>query len=64
MRAALDAGLARLMSRKLLAFGVASGALFAGALTSGDWAAVAVAYVGSQGFVDVVERIYRSRGGG
>ncbi len=63
MRAIIDKGLGKLLSRKLLAFGVATAALFTGWLTGGDWMTIAVAYVGSQAFVDVVERLTRAQAG-
>ena len=59
----LDRLRAKLASRKLLAFLTATGALAFGALTGAEWSDITIAYVGTQGFVDVAERIIRARGG-
>lgn len=45
------------ISRKLLVFLVASVGLFIGTLTSTDWVIIATAYIGIEGFTNIVERI-------
>ena len=43
----------KLFSRKLLAFVVATGALWLGTIDQSTWETVAVAYLGAQGLVDL-----------
>lgn len=45
----------RIFSRKLAAFLVATGALWLGVIDQTAWEAVALAYLGSQGLVDLAE---------
>ena len=45
------------ISRKLLVFLIACGGLFSGHLTSSDWVIIATAYVGIQGFTDIVKML-------
>lgn len=47
------------ISRKLLVFLIACAALFTGGLTSSDWVVVATAYIGVQGFTDIVNKLKR-----
>lgn len=56
-REKLDAVLDKFISRKLLVFLVACAGLFFGNITSSDWVIVATAYVGVQGFVDIISKI-------
>tara|TARA_R110000796_G_scaffold207709_1_gene324018 strand:+ start:177 stop:359 length:183 start_codon:yes stop_codon:yes gene_type:complete len=53
----LDSLLNKVISRKLMVFAVACGALFFGSLTSSDWVIIATAYIGIQGFADIVEKV-------
>jgi hypothetical protein len=53
----LDSFLNKIISRKLMVFAVACGALFFGTLTSSDWVIIATAYIGIQGFADIVEKV-------
>lgn len=55
----LDILLNKWISRKLLVFIVACGGLFSGYLTSSDWVIIATAYVGIQGFMDIVNKLKR-----
>jgi hypothetical protein len=55
----LDILLNKWISRKLLVFVVACGGLFSGYLTSSDWVIIATAYVGIQGFMDIVNKLKR-----
>jgi hypothetical protein len=53
----IDIILSKWISRKLLVFLVACFGLFAGDLTSQDWVIIATAYIGMQGFTDIVKKI-------
>lgn len=53
MRAALDKVLNKFISRKLLAWGTATYLVLSHSLTSEDWVAVTLAYIGSQAAVDL-----------
>lgn len=53
----IDIILSKWISRKLLVFIVACSGLFIGTLTSADWVVVATAYVGIQGFTDIVIKL-------
>ena len=57
----IDLFLSRWVSRKLMAFVIASVALFSGSIESNDWVIVATAYISLQGATDIVERIYKSK---
>ena len=50
-----DLIISKWISRKLLVFLIACGGLFSGQLTSSDWVIIATAYVGIQGFTDIVK---------
>ncbi len=53
----LDKILNKWISRKLLVFFVACIGLFLSNITSSDWVIVATAYIGIQGFTDIVAKI-------
>ena len=53
----LDRLLNKWISRKLLVFLVASVGLFLANITSRDWVIVATAYIGIQGFTDIVNKL-------
>jgi hypothetical protein len=53
----LDKIQSKWISRKLLVFVVACFGLFSGNLTSSDWVVIATAYIGLQGFSDIVQQI-------
>lgn len=53
VRAFLDKYVERFISRKFLAWGTATYLIAAGSLTSEDWVAVTLAYIGSQALVDL-----------
>lgn len=55
----LDILLNKWVSRKLLVFMVACGGLFSGYLISSDWVIIATAYIGIQGFTDIVNKLKR-----
>jgi hypothetical protein len=52
----LDKVFGRLVSRKLAVWIAATSALAAGMLTSSDWVAVSLAYIGSQAAVDLAAK--------
>jgi hypothetical protein len=53
----IDQLLNKVISRKLMVFIVACVGLFSGTLTSYDWVIIATAYIGIQGFSDIVDRL-------
>ena len=53
MKAVLDRYVEKFVSRKFLAWGTATYLIFSGNLTSEDWVAVTLAYIGSQALVDL-----------
>ena len=53
----VDILLSKWISRKLLVFLVACGALFFGTLTSSDWIIIATVYIGIEGITNIVERL-------
>ena len=55
MKAFIDGFIGKLVSRKLLAWGVATGLDWQGALHSEDWVAVTLVYIGSQAAVDLAK---------
>jgi hypothetical protein len=55
----LDILLNKWISRKLSVFIVACVGLFSGYLTSSDWIIISTAYIGIQGFTDIVNKIKR-----
>lgn len=52
-----DIILSKWISRKLLVFLVACAGLFSSTLTSSDWVIIATAYIGIEGFTNIVERL-------
>jgi hypothetical protein len=54
-----DIILSKWISRKLLVFLVACAGLFSSTLTSSDWVIIATAYIGIEGFTNIVERLKR-----
>jgi len=52
----LDKWMAKLISRKLFVWAVSTGFLVADLITSEQWVAVALAYVGVEGFADIAVR--------
>ena len=57
VKAFADKHLERFMSKKLLVWLTTTGLLLAEKVESDQWIIVASAYVGTQGFVDVVARL-------
>ena len=55
MRHTLDKLLSKLISRKLMVWGTATGLLAFANLSSSDWVAISLVYIGSQGAVDLAK---------
>lgn len=55
----LDILLNKWISRKLMVFIVSCAGLFSGYLTSSDFTMIAAAYVGVQGFTDIINKLKR-----
>jgi hypothetical protein len=55
----IDILLNKWISRKLMVFIVACTGLFSGYLTSSDWVIISTAYIGIQGFTDIVNKLKR-----
>lgn len=53
VKAWLDKHTERFISRKFLAWGTATYLCLSGSVSSGDWVAVTLAYIGSQALVDL-----------
>jgi hypothetical protein len=53
MKAFLDKHVERFISRKFLAWGTATGLVLTQSVTSEDWVAVTLVYIGSQALVDL-----------
>jgi hypothetical protein len=59
----LDKWVAKLISRKLLVWAVSTGFLAFDIIQSDQWVAIALAYVGVEGFADIAIRWKSARGG-
>ena len=55
----IDILLSKWISRKLMVFIISCVGLFSGNLTSDDFAMIAAAYVGVQGFTDIINKLKR-----
>jgi hypothetical protein len=55
----IDILLNKWISRKLMVFIVACAGMFSGYLTSSDWVIISTAYIGIQGFTDIVNKLKR-----
>jgi len=55
MRHVLDRFLTKLVSRKLMVWMTACGMLMYSDLSSSDWVAISLAYIGSQGMIDIAK---------
>ena len=57
MRQALDRGLNKLLSRKLMVWSTATYLMmFTSSLASADWVAISLAYIGLEGLADIATR--------
>ena len=61
MKAAIDTALAKVVSRKLLAWVVGTVALFVGDVDAGSWVTMSCVYIGTQGAADIAERLIKAR---
>jgi|TARA_R110000765_G_scaffold72475_1_gene140710 hypothetical protein len=57
VRGAVDKGLEKLVSRKLLVWATASGLAAYGFLTSGDWVMISALYIGGQSVIDAIAKV-------
>jgi hypothetical protein len=57
MKGNIDRFLDRWTSRKLMVFAIATALALFGDLQSGDWVTIAVVYIGTQGALDIAERL-------
>jgi urocanate hydratase len=57
MRNAIDKGLSKVISRKLLVWLSATGLALYGLIDSGDWVILSGIYIGSQGVIDSIARL-------
>ncbi len=56
-KGALDRGLEKVVSRKLLVWATATGLAAYGFLTSGDWVMISALYLGGQAVIDAVVKL-------
>jgi len=56
MRQVLDKLMLKLMSRKLMVWLTATGLLAYSDLSSSDWVAISLVYIGSEGLADIASR--------
>ena len=56
MKQVLDKLVLKLMSRKLMVWLTATGLLAYSDLTSSDWVAISLVYIGSEGLADIASR--------
>ncbi|HHZ96523.1 MAG TPA: hypothetical protein EYN67_13450 [Flavobacteriales bacterium] len=57
MKHLIDKALDKLVSRKLMAWGTATGLLLFADLASGDWVIITTVYIGGQTVVDAVAKL-------
>ena len=57
IKGAIDKVLEKVVSRKLLVWGVATGLAVAGSVDSGDWLILSAIYIGSQGVIDAIGKL-------
>ena len=57
IRGAIDKCLEKIVSRKLLVWGVATGLAVSGFLASGDWVMISALYIGGQSIIDAVVKM-------
>ena len=57
LRGALDKGLEKIVSRKLLVWATATGLAATGFLTSGDWVMISALYIGGQSVIDAIVQL-------
>jgi len=57
MKQAIDKGLNKLVSRKLLVWATATALAAGGFLTSADWVLISGLYIGGQSVIDAINKI-------
>ena len=57
IKGAIDKVLEKVVSRKLLVWGVATGLAVSGSVDSGDWLVLSAIYIGSQGVIDAIGKL-------
>jgi len=57
IKGAFDRALEKVVSRKLLVWGTATGLAATGFLTSGDWVTISALYLGGQAVIDAVVKL-------
>ena len=57
MRGAIDKGLSKLVSRKLLVWLTATGLMAYGSINSGDWLILSAIYIGGQSVIDSIDKL-------
>ena len=57
LKGALDKGLEKVVSRKLLVWATATGLAVMGFLTSADWVMISALYIGGQSVIDAIVKL-------
>jgi len=57
LKGALDKGLEKVVSRKLLVWATATGLAATGFLTSADWVMISALYIGGQSVIDAIVKL-------
>ena len=57
MAAAIDKGLSKLISRKLLVWATATGLMAYGSIDSSDWLILSAIYIGGQSVIDSIVKL-------
>ena len=57
IKGALDKGLEKVVSRKLLVWATASALAAYGFLSSGDWVMISALYIGGQSVIDAIAKV-------
>tara|TARA_R110000824_G_scaffold363385_1_gene551371 strand:- start:270 stop:455 length:186 start_codon:yes stop_codon:yes gene_type:complete len=57
LKGALDKGLEKIVSRKLLVWATATALAAAGFLTSADWVMISALYIGGQSVIDAIVKL-------
>lgn len=63
MKEKIDLFLNKWISRKLMAFAIASVALFSSKIDSDNWTVVAVIYIGAQAATEIAEQLIKAKHG-
>jgi hypothetical protein len=63
MKEKIDLFLSKWISRKLMAFVIASVALFSSKIDSDNWTVIASIYIGAQAATEIAERLIKAKHG-